>query len=398
MVRGPLRTIDAERLSSMLEPTRVRRLGLGSLLFVLFLAPLATLQPAVRTFAQSGATPDALSCTPITQAPAAPAADIATPVAPTAPVTGEPLRVTMGYTPVSIFAPVFVAKEKGYYAAEGLDVTLEPLPGGADMIVLTASGNFDVGIAGAGPAFWNAMAQNLPLTVVAPGHAEGLPVATPLMIPTDACISGEITNVADLKGKKVSVNARGATEYWLSQALATGGLTLDDIDLQTLAFPDAVTALAAGAIDAAMVGEPLASKAEQDGIAVRLATDFAVQDVQPTLIFANDAFAQEHPDALTGLVTAYLKACRDLAGAGFKEPANLAIIEQYTKVPASLIGSAVQPVYAVDGTINVDGLRKLQTFFRERGQLDYDADLDPTTFIDDRYLRAALERLGPRQS
>ena len=304
----------------------------------------------------------------------------------------------MGYTPVSIFAPVFVAKEKGYYAAEGLDVTLEPLPGGADMIVLTASGSFDVGIAGAGPAFWNAMAQDLPLTVIAPGHAEGVPVATPLMIPTAACTSGAISSGADLRGKKVSVNARGATEYWLSQALATGGLTLDDVDLQTLAFPDAVVALASGAVDAAMIGEPLATKAELDGIAVRLATDFAVQDVQPTLIFANDAFARQNPDAVTGLVTAYLKACRDLAGAGFKDPAHLAIMEQYTKVPAALIASAVQPVYAVDGAINVDGLRKLQTFFRDRGQLEYETDLDPVSFIDDRYLRAALERLGPHQS
>jgi NitT/TauT family transport system substrate-binding protein len=397
MASDPLRATDAKRLVHMPRLTRLRSFGFGSLL-VLLLAPFLAIQPAARTVAQTGATPTPLSCTPITQAATVPAADIVSPVAAVAPATGEPLRVTMGYTPVSIFAPVFLAKEKGYYAAEGLDVTLEPLPGGADMIVLTASGNFDVGIAGAGPAFWNAMAQNLPLTVVAPGHAEGLPVATPLMIATDDCTSGEIASVADLKGKKVSVNARGATEYWLSQALATGGLTLDDIDLQTLAFPDAVTALAAGAIDAAMVGEPLAAKAEQDGIAVRLATDFAVQDVQPTLIFANDTFVQENPDALTGLVTAYLKACRDLTGAGFKDPLNLAIIEQYTKVPASLIGSAVQPVYAVDGTVNVDGLRKLQTFFRERGQLDYDADLDPTTFIDDRYLRAALDQLGPYQA
>ena len=53
------------------------------------------------------------------------------------------------------------------------------------------------------------------------------------MISKAACESGAITSVADLEGKKVSVNARGATEYWLDQALATAGLSLDDIDLQT---------------------------------------------------------------------------------------------------------------------------------------------------------------------
>jgi NitT/TauT family transport system substrate-binding protein len=290
-----------------------------------------------------------------------------------------------------------VAKEKGYYAEQGLDVTLEPLPGGSDMVVLTASGDFDAGIGGAGPAFWNAMNQGLPLKVIAPGHAEGDPVATPLMISKADCESGAITSVADLKGKKVSVNARGATEYWLNQALSTGGLTINDIDLQTLAFPDAVAALASGAVDAAMVGEPLATKAEQDGIAVRLASSFPVQDIQPTLIFANEKWAKENPEAAQGLVTAYLKACRDLTGAGYKDPANLAIIEQYTKVPAALVADAVQPIYAVDGQINVDGLNKLQTFFRDLGELDYDTDLDPNSFIDTQYVDAALQELGPYQ-
>jgi NitT/TauT family transport system substrate-binding protein len=303
----------------------------------------------------------------------------------------------MGYVPVSIFAPVFVAKEKGYYAEQGLDVSLEPLPGGADMVVLTSSGDFDAGIGGAGPAFWNAINQGLPLKVIAPGHAEGDPVATPLMISKANCESGAITSVADLKGKKVSVNARGATEYWLNQALSTGGLTINDIDLQTLAFPDAVAALASGAIDAAMVGEPLATKAEQDGIAVRLASSFPVQDIQPTLVYANEDWASKNPEAAQGLVTAYLKASRDLTGAGYKDPQNLAIIEQYTKVPAALVADAVQPIYAVDGQINVEGLNKLQTFFRGLGELDYDTDLDPNSFIDTQYVDAALQELGPYQ-
>jgi NitT/TauT family transport system substrate-binding protein len=304
----------------------------------------------------------------------------------------------MGYVPVSIFAPVFVAKEKGYFAEQGLDVDLEPFPGGSDPVVLTASGQLDLGIGGAGPAFWNAIAQGLPIKLIAPGHAEGNPVATPLMISKASCESGAIASVADLKGKKVSVNARGATEYWLSQALSTGGLTLDDIDLQTLAFPDAVAALQSGAVDAAMVGEPLATKAEQDGIAVRLATDFPVQDVQPTVIFANEDFLKNNPEAATGLVTAYLKASRDLTGDGFLDPTNLAIIEQYTKVPAALIAASVKPVYAVDGQINFDGLAKLQTFFRERGLLEYDKDLDPKQIADTQYVDAALAKLGPYQA
>jgi NitT/TauT family transport system substrate-binding protein len=373
---------------------RARILALLPVLLGLLVAPVV-ISGGQRAVAQE-ATPAPLSCTPAVSSVEIPAA--ATPATTSAPApTGDLKKVKMGYVPVSIFAPVFVAKEKGYFAEQGLDVSLEPFPGGSDPVVLTASGQLDLGIGGAGPAFWNAIAQGLPIKVIAPGHAEGNPVATPLMISTQSCESGAIASVADLKGKKVSVNARGATEYWLSQALGTAGLTLNDIDLQTLAFPDAVAALASGAVDAAMVGEPLATKAEQDGIAVRLATDFPVQDVQPTVIFANEDFLTNSPDAATGLVTAYLKASRDLTGAGFLDPTNLAIIEQYTQVPAALVAAAVRPVFPVDGKINLEGLAKLQSFFRQLGELEYDQDLDPAQIVDTQFVDAALAVLGPYQ-
>jgi NitT/TauT family transport system substrate-binding protein len=340
-----------------------------------------------------------LSCSPLvpasnaTPSAASPDAGAAAPVE----VPEDAIEVSVGYVPVSIYAPVFVALDKGYFAEAGLDVTLEPFAGGPEPITLTASGELDFAAIGAGPAFWNVISSGLPISVIAPGHAEGSPVATPLMISKENCESGGITSVADLEGKKVSVNARGATEYWLGQALATGGLTLDDIDLQVLPFPDAVAALAAGAIDAAMVGEPLATQAENDDLAVRLLSDFPVQDIQPTAIIGNSDFLSENPEAAQGFVTAYLRASRDLTGDGFKNSDNLAIIEAYTGVPATLISQAVQPLYQPDGYIDPASFSTLQTFFRERDQLEYDDDIDPSTFIDTTYVDAAVTALGPYQ-
>jgi NitT/TauT family transport system substrate-binding protein len=333
----------------------------------------------------------AISCEPLAPAAAAPATEPMT----AGEAAAELTPVTMGYVPASIFAPVFVAKEKGYFAEFGLDVTLEPLPGGSDMVLLTASGEFDAAITGAGPAFFNAVQGGLPLTVIAPGHQEGSPVATPLMISKDACEAGEITSVADLKGKRVSVNARGATEYWLSQALATGGLTMADVTIETLAFPDAVAALDSGAIDAAMIGEPLATKAEQDGIAVRLASDFDVQNIQPTVIIGNNDWLSENPDLAAGLVAGYLKAARDLSGGGFSDPATLAIIEQYTQVPADLIAASVKPVYSVDGSIDLQSIETMQQFFRNQDLLEYDENIDPASIVDTQYVDAALALIGP---
>ncbi|CAN5750677.1 ABC transporter substrate-binding protein [soil metagenome] len=369
---------------------RATRLGIVFAIMISSLAAVAT----GSVVAQTGGTPAPIDCMP--GAPAASPISSATPESRPVPPT-ELATVRMGFVPVSIFAPVFVGKEKGYFAEEGIDLVLEPFPGGSDPVVLTATGQLDLAIGGAGPAFWNALALDLPITVIAPGHAEGNPVATPLMISRERCESGEITSVSDLDGKKVSVNARGATEYWLNAALTTGGLTIDDIELQSLAFPDAVAALQSGAVDAAMVGEPLATQAEQQGIAVRLATDFPVQDVQPTLIFANDGWLADHPELAEGFTTGYMRAVLDLTNNGFERPENLAIIEQYTGVPADLVAASVKPVYAVDGIVDSEGLMKLQLFFRERGLLEYDADLDPETFIDPLFMFAALAELNPNQ-
>jgi len=368
--------------------TMPARLGALTVLLVATFAS-AALSPAMS---QDASTPGPISCEPALADGSPPRAG--TPVAPPDPAGGL-TTVKMGFVPVSIFAPVFVGKEKGYFAEEGIDLQLEPFAGGSDPVVLTASSQLDLAIGGAGPAFWNALAQDLPITVIAPGHAEGNPVATPLMISKEKCLSGEISSVADLAGKKVSVNAPGATEYWLNAALTTGGLTINDIELQALAFPDAVAALQAGAIDAAMVGEPLATKAEQDGIAVRLATDFPVYDVQPTLIFANNSWLENNQELAEGFATGYMRAVVDMSDDGFADPTNLAIIEEYTGVPADLVAASVKPVYAVDGLVNAEGLLKLQAFFRERGFLQYHDDLDPATFIDQQYTMLAMAEINP---
>ncbi|MEJ7839126.1 MAG: ABC transporter substrate-binding protein, partial [Thermomicrobiales bacterium] len=287
----------------------------------------------------------------------------------------------------------FVAYEKGYFAEYGLDVELLSYPGGSDMVLQAAIGDLDLGIGGVGPAYWNASSQDLGLKIIAPGHAETNPVASPLMISTHSCLDGSITSVADLRGKRVSVNAPGATEIWMSRALETGGLTLDDVELQFLSFPDAVLALESGAIDAAIVGEPVASVAENSGVAVRLVTDIPIEGIWPTMIFGNEEWMTSNPDAAAGAVAAYLRASQDLM-TNFNDPLNLAIIQKYTEVDPALIAQSVKPIYSTDGSINIESLALMQEFFRGRGQLEYDDNIDPASIVDTAPGTKALELLG----
>ncbi|RIK45884.1 MAG: hypothetical protein DCC58_05045 [Chloroflexi bacterium] len=306
---------------------------------------------------------------------------------------GDLTPITVGYVPALVFAPVMIAHDKGYFAEYGLDVTLEPLPGGSDMVVLTANGTFDIGIGGAGPAFFNAQEDGIGLRVIGPFHIERAPQATPLMVKKARFDSGELTTAGDLKGLKVSVNARGATEYWLDTALRTDGLTIEDVDLQTLPFSDVAAALDSGAIDGAMLGEPLATMAEQQGIAVRLNVNFPA-DFQPTFVWTNAEFGRDNVDLTTGFMAGLMRGCRDLLADDWNNAENLAIIESYTRVPADLISTAARSYCEPNGEINANNLLTLQSFFMERGLLDYSEPLDVETFIDRTVAANALELIG----
>lgn len=360
-------------------------------------APAAIAMALLLAIVSLGLAPASAQTAPLSCEPLVAGTPAATPAAPVelpdVTVPEGATKLSVGYMPLSIYAPIYVAYAKGYYAEQGLDVELQSFTNGTDMTVLTSTNDLQIGLTGVGPAFWNAIDQGLPLKVIAPGHAEGSPVASPLMISKKACEEGTITSVADLAGKRVSVNAPGGTEFWLDAALRTAGLTIKDVDLQFLTFPDAVTALDAGALDAAIVGEPVATQAEQQGLAVRLLPDFPVQNIQPTMVFANQGWLDENPDAAAGFVAGYLQASRDLMESP-NDPLNLAIINAYTDVPVDLVAESVKPVYAEDGNIDLDSLNQLQSFFANRGLLDYNEPIDPATIVDTQYVDAALTIIG----
>jgi NitT/TauT family transport system substrate-binding protein len=324
----------------------------------------------------------------------APATVPAYPVAGT-PAAGGPLTlVRTGYVPVLISAAFYIAVEKGYFKEVGLDVQMEPLQGGSDAIIQLSSGNFDVAAGGAGVGFWNAVDRGVKFIVVAPLHTETAHQATPLVTSKTNYDSGKIKSAADLKGKKVAVNAKGsATDYWLEAALKTGGLTIKDVDYQVVAFADVAAALANGAIDAAMLGEPLVTQSEDKGLVVRIADNF-VPDFQVTSVYYNPDFPKNKPDAARNFLIAFLKGCRDLQGNGWKDDTNAKMIEKYTKVPADVIKRAATPTCEPNGALHVDDFMKLQDFFIKRGDLTYAKPIDFKALVDTSYIANALKVLG----
>jgi NitT/TauT family transport system substrate-binding protein len=330
------------------------------------------------------------ACAPAGPSPAKPTvAPTQAPVAAPATRGAAPAKVRVGHIPALLSAPLYIAQDKGYFRQAGLDVELIDIWQASDMLAGLASGTIEIGTGGVGPALMNAIGRGLDIRIVAPLHTERPPVATPLVVRKDLWDSGQVRSVADLRGRRVSLNSKAsATEYWLHASLATGGLTPNDVDVQVLSFPDAVVAMTNGALDAALVGEPVATLAERNGTIVRLAEDF-VDDFQVTAVYYTGAFADTQRPAGEAFLRAFLRGAGDLEGSGYRSPENLVILEKNTKVPADVIAAGRLPHHDPEGRVHVQDFQQLHDFFMQQGALTLSQPLDMAGLVDPSFADSA---------
>jgi len=230
--------------------------------------------------------------------------------------------------------------------------------------------------------------------VIAPLHLERPPLATPLVTGKKAFDEGKITRVADLKGKKVAINATGtATEYWLELALRTGGMSVKDVEVVGIPFPNIAQALDSGAIAGAVLTEPFTTLGVRQN-QVKVLNDSYLDGDLATIVFVNTEWAAKNERLAQGFTTAFLRAARDLEAGGWTDTATLELISKYSNVPVDVIRAASRPVADPDGTVNVASLANQQTFFRQQGRLIYDQDLDIASLVDAAYAQEAVKKLG----
>lgn len=313
--------------------------------------------------------------------------------------------VRVGTVPVMVFAPVFIADAQGYFAEAGIEVEIQNNPGGAEPLAPLARDELDVVIGGIGAGQFNYAARNIDINddpnfrIVASAHLEAPPVASPLVVSTERFESGEITSVEDLAGGRVAINAQGAaTEYWLAQALAQGGLTFDDVEVVAVAFQNVAAALnspSADRIDAAILGEPIAAAAEEQGLVTRLTDDF-IDGVQVTFVYMANEFLENDRETAIAFTSALVRAYRDLQSPeGWNDPDVVDYLSEATLgFSANLLDFYAFPLFEPNGAIAIEDIELLQNYFIERDALTYDEPLDIEALIDASILEAAIEEIG----
>jgi NitT/TauT family transport system substrate-binding protein len=295
----------------------------------------------------------------------------------TARAQSKLIPITYLYVPVNDYAPLFVAKEKGYFEQLGLDVDLEPKQAQAESIQLIAGGKVQASSINWGSSTFNALSGGAPITVV--GEGEAMPTSGKMparFLMSKSAYDASHGNPAMLKGKRVAlIGAGGYATYLTSLALQKSGLAVGDVDLTYIPAPNIGLALENGSIDAAQVFEPFATQYEVDGIAKTVAPD-AGAGSEVTAIAVNTDFLKQNEDAVVRLVAGYIKATRFLNAGGWKDPVARDEILKYTKTDPKIFAQIGYPRYAADGAVNMPSVRAQEAFFKSIAMVKYSGELD----------------------
>jgi ABC-type nitrate/sulfonate/bicarbonate transport system substrate-binding protein len=291
--------------------------------------------------------------------------------------------------------PLWVAEDKGFFAKNGVEVKITPTPGSVYQMQNLAAGKFDIAIS---------TIDNLVAYMEGQGEA-------PLPEPPDffAFMGGQggavrlvahpdIRTIADLKGKKLAVDA-ATTGYAfvLRKLLQLGGLTEADYELERVGnTAQRAQALMENKTAATILTSPLEIIPESRGYR-RLANAVdVIGPYQAVLGVARRSWAKSNEQALVGFIRAYVEAL-----AWLEDPANRAVaVAIYRSRLTQASDDAANRAWAVlvpgpegfqkKGKLDRAGIETVLKLRSEFG-LPQKSLTDPDKYIDESYYRKAMQ-------
>ena len=308
--------------------------------------------------------------------------------------------VSIGITPAMSTAGLFIAYEKGYFKEQGINLVMKHIPrAGAQMIPFLATGQLMVGCGNLNAGLYNAVANGIPLKVVAdkgtvmPKHGY-----LALIVRKAHVDSGRYKGLQDLKGMTIALTARGVSqEIVMEKYLSKAGLTLNDVRFVNLSWADMNVALSNGAIDATIQVEPLVAKAVEKGIAVRVMGDDEIYPSQQSaVIMYSPVFMQKQPDLAKAFMVAYVKGMRDYNDAfesNINKESVINILMKHTKVKDRETYDKVATVgLHPDAMLNIETMKHDAAWLHAKGYVKQKPDIDQVANLS--YVEHAVKQLG----
>jgi NitT/TauT family transport system substrate-binding protein len=300
-------------------------------------------------------------------------------VAPAPAGQPSPTRVRYATQFASAGAALYVAQDRGYFQQEGIDLDFVPFTNNSEMVPSLATDQVEAGGISLNVATMNALNRGVRLKAVLdqgslrPGYG-----FTALVIRKDLYDAGRGRTLGDLRGLNL-VNTppgKATTNYCaMSYALQRQGVPQSDVEISPLPFPDMVPALANGAIDGGLMGEPFMMRALQQGSGVKV---MGQDEMYPNFSVNFVAYSQglyANRPAARGFARAYVRAIRDYNAAvgGRTTPADRAQVDEsiarYTRIDVNTVHEMAPVGFNPNGLLNQESMLWCYPFYREMGFL-----------------------------
>ncbi len=218
--------------------------------------------------------------------------------------TSTQVSLPMGFRPNVQYAPYYIAKEKGYFAEEGIDITFD-YKFETDGVKLVGAGELPFAVV-SGEQVVLARAKGLPVKYFAQWYRK-FPIAI------FSLAEKNIKSAADLKGKTIGVPVLGGATYvgWKAYMRANN-LQDSDVTVQAIGFTQGA-AVQQGKVDAAVgysVNEPIVL--EKQGVKVN---SIAIGDdiaMVANGMMTSEKTIQDNPALVRGMARALVRGIADM--------------------------------------------------------------------------------------
>jgi NitT/TauT family transport system substrate-binding protein len=294
-------------------------------------------------------------------------------------------------------AAELIAIEKGYFKEHGIKLDIELLDSSANAIALLAKNRFQVIAGGISAGYFNALEKELPIVIVA--DRVSTPIGHNLMLRPD--LKDQVKEIGQLRGKVIASNGPGSVStYETGKMLETVGLSIADVEIKILPFPQMGIALANKAIDAAIVIPPFVWQFEEQKIGVPFADADVLIEPKPlsiAVIMINTDWAKKNPAIVRNYVIAWLRGVRDYCQAYHGRSTRQAIIDVLvstgTESRLELLHKYPWPARSPNGRVNTASMLDIQDWYVRQKLAN--VKFAPDRLVDTTYVEHATQKLGP---
>jgi NitT/TauT family transport system substrate-binding protein len=251
-------------------------------------------------------------------------------------------KLIVGYTPANAFMPAFVAKDKGFFAKRGLDVTLQTVPQGSTIAGAMAGGTMQVGTLTA-PVYLLSVEGGIDTQIVAASTYQAR------SNPTIALMAREGSNIksaADMRGKRMGVpGLNGVNHVVAMKWLENNGVARNQVTYVETGFAQMGDLLKGGQVDLVVPVEPFITRLEQTKVGYQVTVPTITDSYLESFYIMMRDFVQKNPKAARD----FREALREAVAYIKSNEADARKTQvTYLKLPEAAAASIKLPTFAVD--------------------------------------------------